>query len=247
MRRPKQSRVQEGKLLPTVQDTPRLRVASQERSRVLLGWLVLSLMAFHAAAEVKIKTLPDGTKLMYNEPPRRLAYGPPRGFTSLPSSEIDELIEAHARQRQLDPDLVRAVVAVESDYQVWALSVDGAMGLMQLMPETADRLAVRDPYNPDENLRGGTAYLRQLIDLFGGNLQLALAGYNAGPKAVSRYGGIPPYDETRSYVEKVLRLYRDDPGFTLPATGTSRIGRKTRLTRGPDGRFVLTTSANGND
>jgi soluble lytic murein transglycosylase len=214
---------------------------------VLVFWSVLSLTVLQAAAGVKIKTLPDGTKLMYNDPPRRLAYGPPRSSGTLPPLDLDELIEMHARNRELDPDLVRAVVAVESAYQVWALSVDGAMGLMQLMPETADRLAVQDPYDPDENLRGGTAYLRQLIDLFGGNLQLALAGYNAGPEAVDRYGGIPPYEETRSYVERVLRLYRDDPSFALPATGTARVGRKTHLTRGPDGRFLLTTSPAGNN
>lgn len=242
-----QSRVEEIERRQTAQEDSRPRTAVPAVSRALMLWSALLLMVLQAVAGVKIKTLPDGTKLMYNEPVRRHAYGPPRSSGTRPTLELDELIEMHAQNRELDPDLVRAVVTVESDYQVWALSVDGAMGLMQLMPETASRLAVRDPYDPDENLRGGTAYLRQLIDLFGGNLQLALAGYNAGPEAVSRYGGIPPYEETRAYVERVLRLYRDDPSFSLPATGTSRVGRKAHLTRGPDGRFVLTTSPAGNN
>jgi soluble lytic murein transglycosylase-like protein len=116
----------------------------------------------------------------------------------------DDLIVEHARARNLRPDLVRAVVQVESGYNPLAVSPKGAMGLMQLMPTTASQLGVRSPFDPEENIRGGTTYLRQLLDRFEGNEELALAAYNAGPLAVDRYGNkVPPYQETRDYVRKV--------------------------------------------
>jgi hypothetical protein len=116
----------------------------------------------------------------------------------------DDLILEHARTQGLRPDLVRAVVQVESGYNRLAVSQKGAQGLMQLMPATAVRLGVRSPFDPEENIRGGTTYLRQLLDRFDGNEELALAAYNAGPLAVNRYGNqVPPYRETRDYVRKV--------------------------------------------
>jgi soluble lytic murein transglycosylase-like protein len=116
----------------------------------------------------------------------------------------DNLIVKHAEARNLRPDLVRAVVQVESGYNPGAVSPKGAMGLMQLMPTTASQLGVRAPFDPEENIRGGTMYLRQLLDRFAGNEELALAAYNAGPMAVDRYGNkVPPYQETRDYVRKV--------------------------------------------
>jgi soluble lytic murein transglycosylase-like protein len=160
----------------------------------------------------------------------------------VPRSQIEGLIESHARRQQLDPELVRAVVQIESAFQPWAQSHKGAMGLMQLMPETARILSVEDPWDPDENLRGGTIYLRHLLDRFGGELELALAGYNAGPQSVERYGGIPPFEETVRYVEKVLRVYRGESDLAITPAGSYRRGRKTFLTRDEDGNYVLTTS-----
>ncbi len=213
--------------------------------RVCKLWLAIALMSLSAAAEVKVKVLDDGTRVMYNEGRARRTYGPPRAVASSPSADLEALIAKYSSMRSLDPDLVRAVIQVESAGQTMALSNKGAMGLMQLMPGTARQLAVDDPYDPEQNVRGGTQYLSRLLGLFSGNLELALSGYNAGPEAVNRYGGVPPYPETRSYVEKVLRIYRDEPGFTLSGSPSLRVGRKTFLTRSSDGRYLMTTTPTG--
>jgi soluble lytic murein transglycosylase-like protein len=135
-------------------------------------------------------------------------------WTSSPiPTKYDELILQLARSYQLEPALVKAVMHVESAFNTGARSGKGAMGLMQLMPDTARRFGIRDAYNPVENVTGGVRYLRWLFRYFDGNITHVLAGYNAGEKAVSRYGGIPPYSETRDYVRRVLRmreLYRRD-------------------------------------
>ena len=119
----------------------------------------------------------------------------------------DGLIGLTAREHQLQPALVKAVIAAESNFDPEAVSRRGAQGLMQLMPETAAALGVADPLQPTENVRGGARYLRLMIDRYG-DLERALAAYNAGPSAVDRYGGIPPYPETRDYVKRVLAYYR---------------------------------------
>ncbi|OFW06042.1 MAG: hypothetical protein A3I61_14230 [Acidobacteria bacterium RIFCSPLOWO2_02_FULL_68_18] len=117
---------------------------------------------------------------------------------------FEPLVQEYAARHGLRPDLVRAVVQVESGFNPYARSPKGAMGLMQLMPATAQKLGVRNAYDPAENIRGGTAYLRQLLDRYEGNEELALAAYNAGFDAVDRHGGrVPPYAETQHYVRKV--------------------------------------------
>ncbi len=117
---------------------------------------------------------------------------------------FEPLVQEHAARHRLRPALVRAVIQVESGFDPRATSPKGAMGLMQLMPVTARALGVRNPYDPADNIRGGTTYLRQLLDRYDGNEELALAAYNAGSTAVERYGGqVPPYQETQDYVRKV--------------------------------------------
>lgn len=125
---------------------------------------------------------------------------------------IGELVEALASRHGLDPAFVKAVIAAESAFDPRATSPKGAMGLMQLMPSTADKLGVRDPFDPEQNVEAGIRYLKALIGRFHGDLSMALAAYNAGPEAVRRWGGIPPYQETRRYVATVLRLYEEFRG-----------------------------------
>jgi soluble lytic murein transglycosylase-like protein len=124
------------------------------------------------------------------------------------SAIVDEAADYYA----VDKALVQAVIHAESDFNTHAVSVKGARGLMQLMPETAERYGVHDLFDPKQNIMGGVRYLRDLLDDFGNNLRLALAAYNAGESSVLRYGGVPPFPETINYVERVLRLqsaYRD--------------------------------------
>ena len=116
---------------------------------------------------------------------------------------LDDLVLEHAARQSLRPELVRAVIQVESGFNPRARSVKGAMGLMQLMPATARQFGVTNPYDPEQNIRGGTMYLRSLLDRYAGDETLALAAYNAGAGAVDRHGAVPPYRETREYVRKV--------------------------------------------
>ena len=124
---------------------------------------------------------------------------------SVPST-TEEILEAAAAKYNVDPDLVKAIAAAESDWDQNAISSVGAIGVMQLMPETAAALGV-NPYDENENIEGGAKYIRQMLDTFDGNVRKAVAAYNAGPNAVKRYGGVPPYAETQHYVGRVLDLY----------------------------------------
>jgi soluble lytic murein transglycosylase-like protein len=126
-----------------------------------------------------------------------------RGVVSERAAQYDALITENAAVHGVSPHLVRAVIQQESGFNANARSVKGAMGLMQLMPATAAELGVTDPYSPSENIRGGVAYLKGLLVKFQQNVELALAAYNAGPTAVTRYGTVPPYRETQNYVTRI--------------------------------------------
>ena len=123
-------------------------------------------------------------------------------------AEWREFVNVAAKEANLDPRLVRAIIYVESAENPKAVSSKGAMGLMQLMPATAKSLGVKEPFQPNQNVQGGVRYFSKLMDRFDGNVRLALAAYNAGPGAVEKYGGIPPYPETRDYVRKVMEVYQ---------------------------------------
>jgi Transglycosylase SLT domain len=128
------------------------------------------------------------------------------------NAKIDQLIRANATRFDIDPYLVFCVIEHESQFHVGAVSPKGAQGLMQLMPGTASRFGVRRPFDPAENIFGGTQYLKELLKMFGGRVDLALASYNAGEGAVLKYGGkVPPYRETREYVDRITRRYGTGP------------------------------------
>lgn len=131
------------------------------------------------------------------------------GKISRNPAEFDHIINSCASEFGVDKALVKAVIHAESGYNPNALSNKGAAGLMQLMPGTAHDLKVADSFNPSDNIRGGVRYLRFLLDTFKGNVTLALAAYNAGLTKVAKHGGVPPYEETRNYVSKVLNYQRN--------------------------------------
>lgn len=137
------------------------------------------------------------------------SYKPSESYKS-----YEDIINRKSRKYNLDPSLIRAVIKTESNWQPTAISDKGAMGLMQLMPSTARETGVRNPFDPEENIEGGTRYLRSLLDMFDGDLTLALAAYNAGPETVRKFGGIPPIAETRGYIKKVLSMYNGKTGVT---------------------------------
>lgn len=147
--------------------------------------------------------------------------------SSPPPAEIVALVNRTAPPLGIDPQLVLAVIQVESAYHTDAVSPKDAAGLMQLIPDTASRFGVHNVFDPSENIRGGVKYLRWLLSYFEGNVTLALAGYNAGERAVDRYGGVPPYAETQAYVRMVHSLYpatrhRFEAGVTQPSAKFAR-------------------------
>lgn len=174
--------------------------------------LLFSLSPSTAQAEIYQYIGPNGTISLTNVPSdaryRKIDIESARFHAILSEHELEPVIKRHSSQQQLHPALIRAIIKAESNFDPRAVSRAGAIGLMQLMPQTAFRLDVRDMFDPDENVGGGTKYLRQLLDRFHGNLPLALAAYNAGENVVDRYQSLPPIDETRQYVRKVLRYYR---------------------------------------
>lgn len=126
-----------------------------------------------------------------------------------PKTELDGIIKKYSKENNIDETLVKAVIKAESGFNPQAKSPVGALGLMQLMPSTAKGLGVDNPLDPEQNIAGGTKYLKNLVTKFGGRVDLALAAYNAGPNAVNKYGGIPPYNETQNYVKRVLGYQKD--------------------------------------
>ncbi len=198
-------------------------------SRVPLLTLTTALLPACLLAQVYTRVSPSGVVEATNVPdstsyhltyPGKGTLIHSRGFRHAVARQYEAHVEAAAARHQVSPDLVKAVIAVESEFDQWAVSSKGARGLMQLMPATARRFGVTDPFDARANIFAGTQYLRILLDMFSGDVALALAAYNAGENAVLKYGGIPPYRETRGYVAKVQSLLG---GFTSAgAAGPTR-------------------------
>jgi soluble lytic murein transglycosylase len=201
--------------------------------------IALVLVATPAVAgSVEIRVREDGTRVMMNEPGEARARRLADRLVDIPDERVADLIDRFAAHYGLDPTLVRAVIQVESGFNRYAQSNKGAMGLMQLMPGTARELQVTDPWDPEQNVRGGTAYLRRMLDRFG-EVELALAAYNAGPEAVVRHSGVPPFAETRDYVRKIACLTGGS------CEGSELEGRPVRIERDANNRILITTSGAG--
>ncbi len=163
--------------------------------------------SFASMVQAQMAAQPDGSD-------EAAAPGAP---AMVPPAQINALVNDNAQSQDVDPALIKAIIANESGFNANATSNVGAQGLMQLMPATASRFGVSNRYDPIQNIRGGAAYLKFLMDRFGHDVRLALAAYNAGEEAVDRNGGqIPPFSETMAYVPRVLKIYRmlGDPRST---------------------------------
>jgi len=193
-----------------------------------------------ATAQVELGQRADGVKVIRNESSKTRAWRLSARLMPIPTRKMAELVERMASEGDLDPRLVQAVMQVESGYNPRAYSNKGAIGLMQLMPATARELAVGDPWDPEQNVRGGVAYLKRMLDLFSGDLDFALAAYNAGPNAVLEHAGIPPYAETRSYVRKIRCIYDGECD-----EGENRDGGKVYMRRDANNQIVITSSGPG--
>jgi hypothetical protein len=191
-------------------------------SRSLLITFLCTTFASPAAAQIYSWRNVDG-KLVLSDTPRAngapvttySVHGATRATTPFEangkSAPYEASIVKHSARQQVAADLVRAVIQVESAFNPVAVSAKGAMGLMQLMPATAVELGVANPFDPDQNIRGGVQYLRRLLDRFDGNVELALAAYNAGMGNVEKYGDVPPFKETKQYVKKITGIKPPPP------------------------------------
>ena len=176
--------------------------------------LVLLFVAVSADAQVHLVVRHDGKKVISNFGSRGSGKSSDWKWLARQrnrKSAYDAVIDKHAVAHRVDPVLVRAVIQVESNFNPRCTSNKGARGLMQLMPETARRYGVRDILDPEQNIQGGVRYLADLVRMFPNDLPRALAAYNAGENAVIRYGAIPPYEETMTYVKRALTVYYGAP------------------------------------
>ena len=180
---------------------------------VLICWVMIAALPFPVSADIykyedaegviHLTNVPSDTGVKYTLLMRekRVLFNKK---ISVDMSKYDHLIAKASKKYNVDSALIKAVIKAESNFNHRAVSPKGAQGLMQLMPKTASSLQVQDSFHPEKNIEGGVRYLRYLLQYFNGSLPLALAAYNAGENAVIRYGGIPPYPETQTYVQRVL-------------------------------------------
>jgi len=210
----------------------------------IIFWAFFSVLAV-SSAEATIYTFVDENGVIhFSNVPNDPKYQPvvnlrPRvsaktstGLVLIPNStgdwqptpdSYDELIRVAANRHQVDPRLIKAVIRAESNFDYLAVSSKGAIGLMQLMPPTAADMQVSDPFDPRDNINGGTRYLRKMLGMFNGNLRMALAAYNAGPGRVISLGMVPQYRETRDYVHKVQYFYKEYRESSSPSKRWAKV------------------------
>jgi hypothetical protein len=153
-----------------------------------------------------------------------------RAFPARPKADLSQVVNEISGKYRLDPDLVNSVIKAESEFNPHAISPKGAQGLMQLMPGTASQLGVRNAFDPQANVDGGTKYLRELLEMYNFDLVKALAAYNAGPQRVERFGGVPPYYETRAYVAKIVRDFNKKKAAQEKAAAAKKNSAATNVT-----------------
>lgn len=168
-----------------------------------------------------------------------------RGKSPVMKADYSHYVQKAAQKYEIEPELIHAVIRTESNGNYRAVSKKGAMGLMQLMPSTASDMNVGNPFNPEENIDGGTRYLRYLLEKFNGNVTLAVAAYNSGPTTVERYGNIPPIAETRQYVNRVITLYNGKTSYAFSDSASEYQDRDAPIYKVvlEDGTILFTNSA----
>ena len=204
---------------------------------ILFAGFLLVSSPLHAG-QIAAITDPEGNSVYVNANPATAPAGFVPTSQLLSTPKIDSIIDRVSSRYQVDPKLVHAMIRVESDYDPAAVSSKGAMGLMQLIPSTAQRFGVQHPFDPKENIQGGVSYLKYLLHLFGGNLPLSLAAYNSGEQTVIRSGGVPAIPETERYVRKVTHLYHSGNAATS-AMARAAEGRMEPIVRYVDSEGVV--------
>jgi membrane-bound lytic murein transglycosylase MltF len=162
--------------------------------------------------------------------PKPAGYDAGRAFPARPKTDLTQVVNEISGKYRLDPDLVNSVIKAESEFNPHAISPKGAQGLMQLMPGTASQLGVPNAFDPHANVDGGTKYLRELLERYNFDLVKALAAYNAGPQRVERFGGVPPYYETRAYVAKIVRDFNKKKAAQEKAATAKKSSTATSVT-----------------
>jgi hypothetical protein len=212
-------------------------ILSMKKVMVLIIFLVFPSYAY---GDIYRHILEDGTVVITNTPSDRKDRPFMKEDTQSKTINAEvkknskeayyELAEKKAKSHNIDHQLIKAIIQAESNWNPYAVSKKGAMGLMQLMPATVAFLGIRDPFNPEENIEGGIKYLKYLLERFSGNLTLALAAYNAGPAVVEKIKGIPPISETINYVKRVINYYSSNnkikDGVVLDTTRDNKVDRK---------------------
>ncbi|MFN7937521.1 MAG: lytic transglycosylase domain-containing protein [Bryobacteraceae bacterium] len=193
---------------PATQNSRSAQLSSVEQQKASVRRQLLGAVPQASTSEpASWFTIPWSPEPIANPPMPSPISMPNADCDPIPTEQIGPLIKDAAARVKLKEELVRSVIERESAFRPCAVSPKGAQGLMQLMPATAAELGVKDPFDPKQNIDGGTRYLKQMLDKYQGNLELALAAYNAGPGRVDRAGGVPPIEETRTYILNILSKF----------------------------------------